>query len=301
MKPNALLALLLSLVALSGCLGDDGGDETDHDHDGHDHDGHDDAMDDHMDGNETSGNETAQNATMNGTAAVEYAVNLAGVAAEVPTGSEVTFEGAVEAYTVDTEDWDGDGELDRFPADPGAFSWTLDFGAENATAASGTEADRNEDGLILVPFTYDADGAYTAVFNVTFADGTSLEDTLKVSTYTPIPPPDQTEFEFGPSLGCAGDYGTCVDRELGPVDALGLDGFWVELDERYWGYTITGTVSNVLGDSDGQFFNADLTELSDISNGGGPVAGTVPSGTAWLFVYSYGEPATAMTISFAPA
>lgn len=114
-----------------------------------------------------------------------------------------------------------------------------------------------------------------------------------------VPPPDPTTFEFGPSVGCVSDVPICVSYNLGP-DASGIDGHWQELDNRYWGYV--GTITdggNVGGDTDCKWMAPDATTvLGDSSNGGGPCAGIVPEGTGWIFVNSWAEPSTGMTLEF---
>lgn len=116
------------------------------------------------------------------------------------------------------------------------------------------------------------------------------------------PLPDPAVFEFDPSAGCLGDIGTCISREGGP-DASGIDGFWLELTDAYWGFLATITEpGNNLGDTDCQFYAPDAsTVVGDASNGGDTCTGVVPDGTGWLFLYSYAEPSSGMTLEFTVA
>ena len=121
-------------------------------------------------------------------------------------------------------------------------------------------------------------------------------------TATERPLPDPAVFEFDPSAGCAGDLATCISREGGP-DASGIDGFWLELTDAYWGFlaTITET-GNQLHDTDCQFYAPDAsTVVGEADNGGESCTGVVPDGTGWMFLYSYAEPSSGMTLEFSVA
>lgn len=112
--------------------------------------------------------------------------------------------------------------------------------------------------------------------------------------------PDQLEFSFGPSAGCDGSTvgpETCVSFTGGP-EASGVDGFWLALSEDYEGLEFTSTIESNLGDSDCVFVDADGGVISDANQGADPCAGTVPSGTAHLFIYPYVEPSQGMTVTF---
>lgn len=138
----------------------------------------------------------------------------------------------------------------------------------------------------------------------TTSTGTSgTTSTTSTSTTSPSPeprqPPEQTEFSFGPSAGCAADVsGSCISFEAGP-SAPPVDGFWLGLSEDYWGLSFTSTVDSTLGDSDCWFVRDDAsTIISDANQGAGPCAGKVPKETAYLFLYPYAEPASGMTVTF---
>lgn len=115
------------------------------------------------------------------------------------------------------------------------------------------------------------------------------------------PAPEQLEFSFGPSAGCEGSLtgaGNCVSFQGGP-SASGIDGHWLSLDESYWGLQFTTTIDSQTGDSDCYFVAEDETTiLGNAHNGSSPCEGSVPDDTAFMFLYSYVEPATGMTITF---
>lgn len=147
-------------------------------------------------------------------------------------------------------------------------------------------------------FTLDV-GNHTAVASV-IAGGELFEASqdIFVEAVPEAPPrelPEVTHFEFGESLGCVGDFGVCVGPEIGED---GLDGFWVELGEAYWGLALSSTVDNALGDSDCYFVDEAGSEVGNANNGGGPCAGTVPEGAAQMYLYSYAEPALGQTLEF---
>lgn len=121
--------------------------------------------------------------------------------------------------------------------------------------------------------------------------------------------PAETHFAFGQSAGCAGDAHSldprvplnCASFQGGP-DATGIDGHWLALDETYAGLTLTTTMAVPGGanaDSDCVFLAADaVTETGNGNNGSAACTGTVPPGTAWLFLYPWGTPASGMTADF---
>ena len=112
--------------------------------------------------------------------------------------------------------------------------------------------------------------------------------------------PDQLEFSFGPSLGCEGSTvgpETCLSFLAGPA-ASGIDGFWLELSEDYWGLSLSTTIASATGDSDCYFVDSGMAVIADGHAGGGPCSGRVPDNTAYLFLYSYLEPQTGMTATF---
>jgi len=132
--------------------------------------------------------------------------------------------------------------------------------------------------------------------------------------------PAVLHFEFGPTGGCNGEAYTasggaapltCASFQ-GGLDADGIDGRWMALNESYWGLQLNSTVlqsptgpqpvpvvGSVLGDSDCVFTNAQLDILADGNNGLGPCTLVVPQGTAYVFLYPYSTPATEMTVDFA--
>lgn len=120
--------------------------------------------------------------------------------------------------------------------------------------------------------------------------------------------PAVLHFEFGETAGCAGDAHStvpavplnCVSYQGGP-DATGIDGHWLALDETYVGLTLSTTMDVPAGanaDSDCVFLDADQVEIGNANNGAEACGGVVPVGTAWLFLYPWGTPATGMTADF---
>jgi hypothetical protein len=167
--------------------------------------------------------------------------------------------------------------------------------------------------------TYTAVGDYNVTFILRVGNLTpqALQATIhlgagigNVSVTKPLP--DQLHFEFGESLGCTGDAHSldsraplnCVSYQGGP-DATGIDGHWLALTPDYWGLLLTSTMAEPSGmnvDSDCYFLAEDAsTETGTGSNGGNLCMGVVPDGTAWLFLYPWGAPATAMTVDFGVA
>ncbi|HLF16514.1 MAG TPA: hypothetical protein VI796_03680 [Candidatus Thermoplasmatota archaeon] len=129
------------------------------------------------------------------------------------------------------------------------------------------------------------------------------DDSDPLPTDMPMNMDLQTHFEFGPSVGCLGtELATgglnCVSFTQGPA-MMPVDGFWLELDANYAGLDFTSTVGNELGDSDCWFVGDDATTiLADAHNGAAVCSGTVPDEAAWLFIYSYAAPSTAITVDF---
>lgn len=112
--------------------------------------------------------------------------------------------------------------------------------------------------------------------------------------------PEVLNFTYGPAGGCEGSLtgeGNCASFQAGP-DAPAVDGHWQELDERYWGLRFTTTVDSFGGDSDCYYVGAGGGIRGNGHNGSGPCAGTVPDGTAYLFLYSYVDPHQGMTLQF---
>lgn len=121
-------------------------------------------------------------------------------------------------------------------------------------------------------------------------------------------PEIQTEFTFGPGAGCDGNSGllggpvTCASFNAGPETAPTevADGYWIPLGEGYERVKFTSTVENQLGDSDCFYTNEALEITGDAFNSDGPCEGTVPTGTAYLFIFSYVEPHQGITVTFTP-
>ncbi|HLF16830.1 MAG TPA: hypothetical protein VI796_05300 [Candidatus Thermoplasmatota archaeon] len=132
------------------------------------------------------------------------------------------------------------------------------------------------------------------------SDGTGTDDGGNGGSGGDRPVPEQTEFTFGPSLGCEGaaQPGACISFAAGTA-APAVDGHWLALGEAYWDLDFTSTVNSVQGDSDCYFVAADaMTILGDASSGAGPCGGTVPDEAGYLFLYSYVDPSQGMTVTF---
>jgi PKD repeat protein len=184
-------------------------------------------------------------------------------------------------------------------ASKGANSWTLSFG-DGSPEQNGSELPASR------THTYSIGGTYTAQLTVTFKDGKTATDSVELSVAAPAgEKPSEVHFEYGPSMGCAGDLAPapadkpCASFHAGPTGAPPADGFWQPVDERYWGLAFETTITSVLGDSDCFFVAEDQhTILGDANNVDKPCGGVVPVGTAWIFLYSWVEPAQAMTMTF---
>lgn len=180
------------------------------------------------------------------------------------------------------------------------LAWRLSFG--DGHIGNGTTFPA------AVNHTYDIGGNFTANLTVAYTGGNATANvTLSIlvpQTPTGPAPPDVTHFEFADSLGCFGDVvgvENCISFAGGP-DASGIDGYWQALDERYWGLSFTSTVDQgqpVLADSDCAVTDAAFAVLEELNNGGDPCSGTIPPGTAFLFIYPYGSPGLSMTVDFA--
>ena len=184
-------------------------------------------------------------------------------------------------------------------ATAGALNWTLSFGDGNVT--NGTSAPP-----ALANHTYAIAGNFSANLTVNYAGGAKANATLAINVTltaaSKAAPPDVLVFTFADSLGCAGDLGAdnCVSFQGGP-DASGIDGYWQALDERYWGLSFVGTVDQVqpaVADSDCAFTDAAFAIIGEANNTSSPCSGTVPAGTAWIFVYPYALPALEQTLTF---
>jgi PKD repeat protein len=183
----------------------------------------------------------------------------------------------------------------------GAFTWVLMFG--DGTDTQGDEAVFPLD----VSHAYGTAGEFTATIAVTLESDETLQQSARITVNEAGEPqePPQLVFEFGPSAGCAGDVlqiagADCVTALLGP-GATGPDGFWLPLDERYWGLSLIAIADfpNALGDTDGFLVREDGTKMNaNINNGAGPAQGVVPDGAAWLFVYNYALPSQSLVVTF---
>ncbi len=286
-----LLALLLTAVALAGCTSDDAPvDEADDQSDGGDSGADGSAGAGAAAGDEGAG---ADNGTVEPTVDRSVALSVNQSAGSVPLN--VSFNVGAEGL------------------DDGA-AWILSFG--DGGDASGSGADLPA----VVNHTYATGGNFTANFTVTYGDGETLGQQVNVTAA--LPPgagaPEVVHFEFGQALGCAGDVLGIVDSAAGlglnchsfreGPEADPVDGFWLPLDERYWGMALSSTTDQgagaggaegFLGDSDCVFTDADFAVVGEANGGSGSCEGAVPEGTAWLFAYYYATPGVALVIDFA--
>jgi hypothetical protein len=169
----------------------------------------------------------------------------------------------------------------------GGVSYEWDFGDGN----SSDEANPRH--------TYAAAGTYTATLTLSYGVDGALTETNTVVVVAPVVYPDVLVFEYGPSLGCIGDFLVCYSEELGETPVPVSDGFWQELDERYWGLEFTVTSDSLLNDTDCTAYDADGEPISvDLNGGAGPCAGRLPEGTAALFLYNYLEPSSSLRLEF---
>lgn len=177
-------------------------------------------------------------------------------------------------------------------------SWRLSFG-DGSNALTGTSAPP-----ATASHTYSVGGNFTAIFDVTFQDKKTGQDTVAIKVTVPdAGPPPPTHFDLGPAGGCDNSVTPvpCVSFKLGPSQTQAIDGFWIPLDKRYWGKGLTSTIEPALpGDSDCVFVAADTTTvIGEASNSNQTCEGQVPGNAAWLFIYSYVAPEQAMTVDFA--
>ncbi len=173
-------------------------------------------------------------------------------------------------------------------------TWRIDFGDGNTTNGTGIPA--------VASHTF-GPGNFTTVLDLRI-DGMDLTTSVTTAVAEGAaqePPrqlPEKLSWSFGPSLGCAGDVGTCISLEVGPGEP-GIDGFFVELDELYWGLPFTSTVQNARADSDCWFVGEDgHTPIGEANNSDKACAGTVPPNAHYIFLYSYAEPSQGMTLTF---
>jgi hypothetical protein len=181
-------------------------------------------------------------------------------------------------------------------------TWRLAFGDGQDANGTAAQLPANRTHAYLIG------GNFTARLTVFFGDDTAVNATLNLTVHAPAGADFPKVFTFGASrIGCVGDaYGqdhvlNCINFQAGPGSAQ-VDGFWQALDERYTGQSFTSTIatSNPLPDSDCYFVAADATTITgDCTNGGSPAAGTVPAGTAWMFIYPYATPSSSIIVTFA--
>ncbi len=253
--------VLLVAVALSGCLADDDGT----------------AQDAGTGDGATGGNQTA-NQTLPDPPAASIAVsgdNVTdnGTTFEAAVGVNITFDAAGSTGTNLT------------------FSW--DLGDGNTSAGAN------------VTYAYGKAGNFTV--NVTVTDEAGQTDSASVDvTIAAVEEAGediQRHFEYeGVFLGCEPTATEgCIGMVLLGPDDDPVDGVWVPLGAAYEGLLLTSTVDNQRADSDCFWLDADHATIGDAHNGAGPCEGVVPAGAAWVFVYSYAEPATHFTVDLLDA
>lgn len=281
---TSILTLTILVTAFAGCLGgDDEGDGT-------------------TTTTTTSGTQTSTSTSTQGPPDETVRTELFFLA-DPTTGNaslDVDFTAAVRDNVTSV-----DGAAFDVPHE-GNFTYSLTWG-DGQTSETGNHTSFP----LATNHTYTVANNYTATLTVTLANGTLLTQSVDITVSLGGDPgepqePPQLLWEFGPSAGCAGDVlqiagANCITALLGP-GATGPDGFWIPLDERFWGLMMTSESSlpNALGDTDGFFVDADGAVMSaDINNSSGPAEGTVPGGAAWLFVYNYGLPSQSLTVTFA--
>lgn len=260
MRLVVAVALLLLASAMAGCA-QNGGDG---------------AKDPGTLGGSTSGTGTGPG---NGTGSTAYSVTLKAnqVNGTAPLSVEFTINATV-----------------------GAASWRLSFGDGAIGNGTGQPSVANH--------TYPIGGNFSANLTVAYPSG-NLSSSLAIAVAVPEGggPPEVTHFEFADSLGCLGEDGPgadqCISFQGGP-DSSGIDGYWQALDLRYWGLSFTSTVTQggpvgpALNDSDCAFTDEAFAIIGFASNSSNPCAGSVPEGTAWIFIFPFATPALEMAIDF---
>ncbi len=211
----------------------------------------------------------------------------------------VTFSGFVEAYAQGEDDLDGDGTPDEYAVDPGAFTWTLSYGDDSTVDVEGNEADMPHESS----YTYEVGGTFNAMLDVTFEDGEVLSQQVEIVVTVPEDPvePPQEYFEYGPTGGCVGDFAVCVGLTLAQngQGVRTIDGHFQALDERYWGATLNVVLDPAdYHDSDCKLLNDAFEVIGEANGGSENCVGTVPDGTAWIFLYPYAVPTLGMELTF---
>jgi hypothetical protein len=182
-------------------------------------------------------------------------------------------------------------------------TWRLAFGDGQDANGTAAQLPANRTHAFAVG------GNFTAKLLVTYAGGATANATLVVKVKAVVGADYPKVFTFGASkLGCVGDAHSIADAPLNCVNFQGgptspqVDGFWQALDARYAGKAFTSTLAtaNPMPDSDCYFVAADAETITgDCTNGGDLAAGTVPAGTAWMFIYPYAAPADGIVVTFA--
>lgn len=209
------------------------------------------------------------------------------------TGNETEYYAAIDAFTADPTSGEAPVNV--------TFTWEVDTNDENATwtldfGDNASESDLLADTNASLVHSY-SNGSYEALFTVHYGNEETVQQSVNLTFEAAPDLPEQWTFEYGASLGCFGDLATCISVELGP-DQEPIDGFWQELDERYWGLELTVISETALGDTDCTAYDEDQEEIARLNGGAGPCEGALPEGTAWLFVYSYGEPSPSLELQF---
>ncbi len=181
-------------------------------------------------------------------------------------------------------------------------TWRLAPG-DGSNATEGAVSDLPSD----VTFAYSVAGNFTAQLFV--MDGEmELNATIALNLTAPAgAAPEQTEWEFGLTMGCASDANSlsggavppnCVSFHAGPNQPA-IDGNWIALDERYWNlaFTSSGTTVDGSTDTDCLLLDADLNIIGEGNNGGDECMGVIVPNTAWVFYYPWALPAEHTTFT----
>lgn len=271
MRTIAAVALLLAL-ALAGCASDEPGDDT---------------------GSNSTSSSSSSSSPPAGDAPTRF-VNITANQTEGDVPIAIGFDVDLLQENIVANETFYD------PYD-GNYTYTAFFQDGNESSADDVGS------YLFLEHTYETGGIYNVIVSVLFEDGSTVDGNVTLTLTTPEPPrelPAESEFSFGGSLGCLGDIATCigiamvVEGGVDPADASGIDGFWLALTEEYWGLQLESTAGNILGDSDCSFYDASFGITGEANAGGGPCAGTVPAGSAWIYIYSYAEISMGQTLTF---
>jgi hypothetical protein len=203
----------------------------------------------------------------------------------------VNYTASIEAFTATVDGLNVTFVMNVTTNDPEA-TWLL-------LPGDGAEYTGAVDGMVgSMAHAFLQNGTYNATLSVSYGSGESVESVLEVMVTMKVPLPDVLVFEYGPSLGCLGAPALCVSQQF-QAEMDGVDGHWQALDERYWGLAFNATNAGEYEDTDCTAFDADGKKLADFHNDGGACGGdALPEGTAWLFMYSWIAPSTAMRLEF---